>query len=70
MRESAHAYGVAALRLKQTGSIVALEGGDLDVLVAVEVLRALDEFCLLHPPPLVDLAQPFEVALFFRSGLS
>jgi len=32
---------------------------------ALEVLRALDEFCLLHPPPLVDLAQPFEVALFF-----
>jgi hypothetical protein len=32
---------------------------------ALEILRALDEFCLLHPPPLVDLAQPFEVAPFF-----
>lgn len=32
---------------------------------ALKVVRTLDEFCLLHPPPLVDLAQPFEVALFF-----
>ena len=32
---------------------------------ALKVVRTLDEFCLLHPPPLVDLAQPFEVAPFF-----
>src|SRR5258708_7344682 len=37
---------------------------------ALEVLRALDEFCLLHPPPLVDLAQPFEVALFFWGAVA